>query len=171
VSTLTERMDRLELDLRRMQRELETLRREARAAAPSAARATPEPATPGRRGADTAACAVAPSAPRPPRVDLGELLARFDLLGARGLAVAGGAVTALGITLLSVLAAERGWIGPAERVAAGALVSAPKIFLFDLAELSSVARAASFVAVGGLLLAGGVLVQRLGQPEVDILER
>ena len=46
-----------------------------------------------------------------------------------------------------------------------------KIFLFDLAELSSVARAASFVAVGGLLLAGGVLVQRLSQREVDILER
>lgn len=46
-----------------------------------------------------------------------------------------------------------------------------KIFTFDLAELSSVARAASFVAVGGLLLAGGVLVQRLSRPEVDILER
>jgi hypothetical protein len=46
-----------------------------------------------------------------------------------------------------------------------------KIFLFDLAELSSVARAASFVAVGGLLLAGGALVQRLGEREVDILER
>jgi hypothetical protein len=46
-----------------------------------------------------------------------------------------------------------------------------KIFLFDLAELSSVARAASFVAVGGLLLAGGVLVQRLGAREADILER
>ncbi|HEX3290888.1 MAG TPA: DUF2339 domain-containing protein, partial [Gaiella sp.] len=46
-----------------------------------------------------------------------------------------------------------------------------KIFLFDLAELSSVARAASFVAVGGLLLVGGVLVQRLSPREVDILER
>ena len=46
-----------------------------------------------------------------------------------------------------------------------------KIFLFDLSELSSVARAASFVAVGGLLLAGGVLVQRLSEREVDILER
>jgi len=46
-----------------------------------------------------------------------------------------------------------------------------KIFLFDLSELSSVARAASFVAVGGLLLAGGVLVQRLSEPEVDILEQ
>ena len=45
-----------------------------------------------------------------------------------------------------------------------------KIFLFDLSELSWVARAASFVAVGGLLLAGGVLVQRLSEPEVDILE-
>jgi uncharacterized membrane protein len=46
-----------------------------------------------------------------------------------------------------------------------------KIFLFDLSELSSVARAASFVAVGGLLLAGGALVQRLGDRDGDILER
>ena len=46
-----------------------------------------------------------------------------------------------------------------------------KIFLFDLAELSSLARAASFVAVGGLLLVGGLLVQRLGEREADILER
>ena len=39
-------------------------------------------------------------------------------------------------------------------------VTLAKIFLYDLAELSSVARAASFLAVGGLLLAGGFLVQR-----------
>jgi hypothetical protein len=38
-----------------------------------------------------------------------------------------------------------------------------KIFLYDLAELSSVARAASFLAVGGLLLAGGFVVQRLSE--------
>ncbi len=39
-------------------------------------------------------------------------------------------------------------------------ITLAKIFLYDLAELSSVARAASFLAVGGLLLAGGFLVQR-----------
>ena len=36
-----------------------------------------------------------------------------------------------------------------------------KIFLYDLAELSSVARAFSFIFVGGLLLAGGFFLQRL----------
>jgi hypothetical protein len=40
-------------------------------------------------------------------------------------------------------------------------LSLGKIFLFDLAELSSVARAFSFILVGGLLLAGGFFLQRL----------
>ncbi len=40
-------------------------------------------------------------------------------------------------------------------------LSLAKIFLFDLAELSSVARAFSFILVGGLLLAGGFFLQRL----------
>ena len=40
-------------------------------------------------------------------------------------------------------------------------LSLAKIFLFDLAELSSVARAFSFIFVGGLLLAGGFFLQRL----------
>ncbi len=40
-------------------------------------------------------------------------------------------------------------------------VSLVKIFLYDLAELSSVARAFSFIFVGGLLLAGGFFLQRL----------
>jgi uncharacterized membrane protein len=36
-----------------------------------------------------------------------------------------------------------------------------KIFLYDLAELSSIARAFSFIFVGALLLAGGFFLQRL----------
>jgi len=36
-----------------------------------------------------------------------------------------------------------------------------KLFLFDLSQLSSLTRAASFLAVGLTLLAGGFLVQRL----------
>jgi uncharacterized membrane protein len=126
MSTLAERLDRFELDLRRMQRELESLRRESAAAAappaPLEAAVTVVPDPPQPPIALEPASSVAP--PRPPRIDPGELLARFDLLGARGLAVAGGTVTALGITLLFVLAAERGWIGPEERVAAGAVLSA-----------------------------------------------
>ncbi|MBA3402836.1 MAG: DUF2339 domain-containing protein [Actinobacteria bacterium] len=40
-------------------------------------------------------------------------------------------------------------------------LSLAKIFLYDLAELSSVARAFSFIFVGGLLLVGGFFLQRL----------
>ena len=47
------------------------------------------------------------------------VLERYDLLGARGLAIVGGLVTLLGVTFLFVLAANRGWIGPVARVATG----------------------------------------------------
>ena len=40
-------------------------------------------------------------------------------------------------------------------------LSLAKIFLYDLASLSSVARAFSFILVGALLLAGGFFLQRL----------
>ena len=62
--------------------------------------------------------------PRPSRLTAGELIERWQLLGPRGFAIVGGAVTALGIGLLFVLAANRGWIGPAERVLLGAVASA-----------------------------------------------
>jgi uncharacterized membrane protein len=42
-------------------------------------------------------------------------------------------------------------------------LSLAKLFLFDLAKLSSLTRAASFLAVGLALLAGGFLVQRLAE--------
>src|SRR6185436_10161332 len=42
-----------------------------------------------------------------------------DLLGARALAVAGGVVMLLGIVFFFVLAVNRGWVGPAGRVALG----------------------------------------------------
>ena len=51
----------------------------------------------------------------------------WDLLGPRGFAIIGGAVTAFGIILLFVLAANRGWITPAMRVAFGACVSAAAV--------------------------------------------
>jgi len=41
-------------------------------------------------------------------------------------------------------------------------LSVAKIFLYDLSSLSSVARAFSFILVGGLILAGGFFLQRLG---------
>jgi hypothetical protein len=51
------------------------------------------------------------------------------------------------------------------RVAGFALfgVSVGKLFLYDLARLSSITRAASFLAVGAVLLIGGFLYQHLGE--------
>jgi uncharacterized membrane protein len=46
-----------------------------------------------------------------------------DLLGAKGLAWAGGIVTVLGVVFFFVLAVNRGWIGELERVGLGALAS------------------------------------------------
>ena len=65
--------------------------------------------------------------PRPPRRGVADLARDWDLLGPRGFAIVGGAVTALGIILLFVLAANRGWITPTMRVAIGALVSAAAV--------------------------------------------
>ena len=62
--------------------------------------------------------------------------------------------------------AVRSWLrleGAAAFIAGLALfgLSLAKIFLYDLSSLSSVARAFSFIFVGGLLLAGGFFLQRL----------
>ena len=61
-----------------------------------------------------------PREPRPARepVDLS------GLLGAKALAIAGGVVTLLGIVFFFILAVDRGWIGPAGRVALGGAASA-----------------------------------------------
>lgn len=64
---------------------------------------------------------IAPAVPSGP--SFGERLASrasSELSGARGFALAGGVVTLLGIVFLFVLAANRGWIGPAARVSIGA---------------------------------------------------
>lgn len=98
MASLVERIDRFERELRRLETELHALRREV-AAAP-AAEATPGAATPAAapRPAATPA-AISASARRGRRravhLDLAGLLERLDLLGARGPALAGGAVTAL----------------------------------------------------------------------------
>ena len=42
-----------------------------------------------------------------------------------------------------------------------------KIFLYDLATLSAVARAGSFIAVGTLLLAAGAFYQRMLESDND----
>ncbi len=71
-----------------------------------------------------------PAPPLPPaqppkrqRRSLGQLAEDWDLVGARGFAIAGGVVMALGIGLFFILAANRGWIDERARVALGALAS------------------------------------------------
>ncbi len=68
--------------------------------------------------------------------------------------MAGGAVTALGITLLFVLAAERGWIGPQERVAAGALLST-LVFAAGVLLHRRYGQVAAGLAAVGAGIAGG----------------
>jgi uncharacterized membrane protein len=67
---------------------------------------------------------AAAAEPRPRRKTVSERAAEWDLFGARGLALAGGIVTLLGIVFFFVLATNRGWIGPAARVGLGAAASA-----------------------------------------------
>jgi uncharacterized membrane protein len=69
----------------------------------------------------------------------------------------------VGLVLL-YLGLRRGW--RALRGAGFALfaISLAKIFLYDLSQLSSIARAASFLAVGALLLIAGFFYQRLSRP-------
>ncbi|HST19348.1 MAG TPA: DUF2339 domain-containing protein [Gaiellaceae bacterium] len=65
----------------------------------------------------------APATPAPAERPARRELDLSWLAGARGLALAGGAVTLLGIVFLFALAASRGWIGPTARCAIGASVS------------------------------------------------
>ena len=93
---------------------------------------TPAPAAPVPTAAAPTAPAMpkpaewrpAPKPPKPPGRSFGDLARDWDLVGARGFAIAGGAVMALGIGLFFVLAANRGWINEEMRVALGATASA-----------------------------------------------
>ena len=177
--SLSQRIDDLEWQLRRIEDELLDLRRDARAAglterapspplfdAPTRAAARPPVSAP----AAPAAPAVRPQAqdlppsppsrpvpprPRPPRreLDLRALASRLDLVGAGGLAVVGGAVTALGIALLFVLAADRGWIGPEARLIAGAVASS-LVFAAGLVIRRRYGRLAAALAAVGAGIAG-----------------
>ena len=108
--------------LAELQRELVEIRRLAEGeavspTAPPAPAARPAPAPPPRP-----APKLQPQPQRAPsywdrEIDYGALL------GAKGLAWAGGIVTVLGVVFFFVLAVNRGWIGPVERVGLGALAS------------------------------------------------
>src|SRR5512133_1537278 len=84
--------------------------------------ATPAPAPAEEPWAELPAVQPPPP-PRPPKppFDWGKLAEQ--LFAARTLAWAGGVATALGIVLLFVMAASRGWITPSMRVGLGVFVS------------------------------------------------
>jgi uncharacterized membrane protein len=159
---LVSRIDALEEELRRLARELTEVRALAgtvtRPAAPTPRPvppalmhppARPAPAHPPAQPASAVRRQARPS--RPSRGEaISDLARKWDLLGPRGFAIAGGAVTALGIVLLFVLAANRGWIGPEERVALGALASA----LVFTAGLVLHARYGQYAAALGAVGAG-----------------
>jgi uncharacterized membrane protein len=121
---LTRRIDALEARLAELSSELAEIRRlaEGRPAVKATPVAPPPPAPP---PAPPKPMPTYPAAPEPERrpsywdreIDFGELL------GAKGLAWAGGIVTVLGVVFFFVLAVNRGWIGELERVGLGGLAS------------------------------------------------
>jgi len=125
-SEFEQRLDSAERELKRLMQELIEIRRLAGGAPVEAQPPAPEPApvepvTP-PLPTFSAPATRPPEPPREPRfwerdLDFGELL------GAKGLAWAGGIVTLLGVVFFFVLAVNRGWIGPEERVGLGALAS------------------------------------------------
>lgn len=160
MSTVLERLNRLEQDVRRIDRELARLRAEAaleEVAPPPASAPSPRPAP-----AAPAAPEPAPLRPEPvlsgpsfwSRESLLERLERADLLGARGLALAGGIVTLLGVVFFFALAASSGWIGPAERVLLGAVASA-LVFAAGVVAHARYGRLDAAVAAAGAGIAGG----------------
>jgi len=162
MTTILERIDRMEREVHRLEGELVDLRAELtsdEAPVPQTAPLPPTPPTPQPKTAPlpptppttrpepavAARPAVRPPPPKPhyprpptpayrpapPRTpsfwSREVLLPRIeaaDLLGARGLALAGGFVTLLGVIFFFALAASNGWIGPIERVVLGAVASA-----------------------------------------------
>ncbi len=159
---IQDRLDRIEHELAVLQRDVHqirlTLGREAPAppAPPAPARAVaerpPVPVQPAPTPQRREPPAVAPRAARPqavlPKVDLA------DLVGARGLALAGGVVTLLGVVFFFVLAANNGWIGPVARVLLGGGASA-LVFAAGIAIHARYGRFEAAVAAAGAGIAGG----------------
>jgi uncharacterized membrane protein len=105
-------------------------------------RATPPPAPP-----------RPPVAPRPQREPVNWSKLAEQAFAARTLAWAGGIATALGVALLFVLAASRGWVTPEMRVGLGVLVSLGLLgAAFDLDRRGW--RADAILSAGGAGIAG-----------------
>lgn len=134
-SDLASRLDDFARRLAGLEQELRELRRLARAEGPvtdTPIATAPVPPHPPPAPAP-APPPQAPSTAKPPGPSWDERLrgssfwdrevSLDDLLGPKALAWAGGFVTLLGIVFFFVLAVNRGWIGPIERVSLGALAS------------------------------------------------
>ncbi|MGL6280148.1 MAG: DUF2339 domain-containing protein, partial [Gaiella sp.] len=107
------------------ERLLRAVRSHAGVAMPRAPTPAPQlPAPPATTGARAPRTRVEPVVQTPGLGTRAMAWLRAELTGARVFAIAGGVVTLLGVLFLFVLAANRGWIGPAERVALGAATSA-----------------------------------------------
>src|SRR4051794_29846926 len=119
-------------------------RRQPAAPAPVARRPVmPPPAAPRRR----------PVATRPQREPINWSKLAEQAFAARTLAWAGGIATALGVALLFVLAASRGWVTPEMRVGLGLLVSLGLLAAaFDLDRRGW--RADAILSAGGAGIAG-----------------
>jgi len=96
---------------------------------------------------------VPPVAPRPQREPVNWSKLAEQAFAARTLAWAGGIATALGVALLFVLAASRGWVTPEMRVGLGVLVSLGLLgAAFDLDRRGW--RADAILSAGGAGIAG-----------------
>src|SRR6476469_10300495 len=94
-----------------------------------------------------------PARPRPPREPVNWSKLAEQAFAARTLAWAGGIATALGVALLFVLAASRGWVTPEMRVGLGVLVSLGLLgAAFDLDRRGW--RADAILSAGGAGIAG-----------------
>lgn len=172
MTTVLERLDRLEADVRRIDDEIRAIRvdlalEEAPAPAvpppamwpPASPVPTPQP-EPEKPPTAIRAPLPPPRDPKPTQPSFWSsesMLKRLeaaDLLGARGLALAGGIVTLLGVVFLFALAASNGWIGPVERVALGAVASA-LVFAAGVLAQARYGRLYASVAAAGAGIAGG----------------
>ena len=114
--------------------------------------AAPAPVTP-RRATPPPAAPRRPVAPRPQREPVNWSKLAEQAFAARTLAWAGGIATALGVALLFVLAASRGWVTPEMRVGLGVLVSLGLLgAAFDLDRRGW--RADAILSAGGAGIAG-----------------
>lgn len=109
-----------------------------------------------------------PPPPPPPKRTASDLARDWDLMGARGFAIAGGAVMALGIGLFFVLAANRGWIDDRGRVALGATASV-LVFAAGLLLRSKYGQYWSALAAVGAGIAGGYATLAAAAARYDLV--